>query len=270
MTTQRWNLFYGFFLVALAVAFLPKVLLADSALYTRILTPQVILYIGSPTKIFFLFLAVHFSRKTASSFGEGSPVRTPWRFMTAGFLGFFLGQCILAVYQIVLCQKTPFPSPADPFFLLGTLCLVVAFVQFILAYREAGYPVGTSRQLTLAFAVLGLVALAVGIGIILPLVEGHETRAGLALDSAYILLDLALLAPGLILLTTAVKLRGGALVKVWGFLMAGTLCLAAGDILGGFFAATQIGWLDPLLDLMFAWSYILCARGAQHQYELAR
>jgi len=270
MTAQRWNLFCGCLMVALALAFLPKVFLADSALYTRILTPHVILLIGSPTKLLFLFLAVHFSWKTAAAFGAGNPVRTPWRFMAAGFLGFFLGQCILAVYQIVLFVETPFPSPADPFFLLGTVSLVVAFILFILAYREAGFPVGTSRQLTLAFAVMGFLALAAGLGIILPLVEGHETRIGLALDSAYILLDLALLAPGLVLMTTAVKLRGGALVKVWGFLLAGTLCLAAGDILGGFFAATRMDLLDPLLDLMFAWSYILCARGAIFQYELAR
>lgn len=271
MSSKGWNLLCGVFLVLVAAAFLPKLFLADTALYTGVLTPRVILLIGTPTKMLFLFLAFHFSRKTAAAFGAGNPVRPSWLLMAGGFLAFFLAQSVLSVYQIFLYPApTPYPSPADPLFILGTLGFLAAYVSFIFAYRQAGFPVGTPRQLLLTSGVLGLVLAAAAFGVVLPMVEGRETALGLTVDVTYISMDMLLLAPVFILLTTAVKLRGGALVKVWGFLLAGTLCLTAGDILGGYFAATGLSLLDPILDLMFAWSYILSARGAVFQYELAR
>jgi hypothetical protein len=63
-------------------------------------------------------------------------------------------------------------------------------------------------------------------------------------------------------------MRGGSLWKVWMALLLGFVFLAAGDILFAFFTTLGKSALDPLLDVAFAWSYILIARALVTQHGI--
>ena len=58
---------------------------------------------------------------------------------------------------------------------------------------------------------------------------------------------------------------GGALGLA---LLLGFVFLAAGDILFAFFTTLGKSGLDPLLDVAFAWSYILIARALVTQHGI--
>ena len=57
LNLARKNAFYIFFLVAIAVLYLPKMFLADSAFYTSSWVEKVLPYVGSLSRL--LFLLVH-------------------------------------------------------------------------------------------------------------------------------------------------------------------------------------------------------------------
>jgi hypothetical protein len=50
--------------------------------------------------------------------------------------------------------------------------------------------------------------------------------------------------------------------EVWTLLLAGFFCMGVGDILFAYFSTLEMTHLDPLLDVMFTWSYMLLAFGA--------
>jgi hypothetical protein len=91
-----------------------------------------------------------------------------------------------------------------------------------------------------------------------------------ALNVAYPISDLLLLIPVLMLFHMALMLRGGKLWRVWMALLVGFILLALGDILFAYFTTMEMGFLDPLLDVMFTCSYIFIAWGASFQYSFLR
>ena len=265
-----WNLLYTFFLVLLAAAFLPKLFLADSTLYTEILTLKVILLIGTPAKLIFLFLGFIFARQCMTYFEEGNPSRPAWMMMTAGLLFFFLGQSVLAYYQLIRHVATPYPSLADLFFLLGTVFLVTALTLFILSYFRAGYPTGTRIETLITSVIAAGLLVGLVYGVLGPILGAPQPSTELFLNLAYPILDFLLLIPTFILLRVAFRLRGGKLWKVWIFILVGILCFLTGDILFAYFATLDKAFLDPILDLAFAYGYILVSRGVLYQLELLR
>ena len=87
---------------------------------------------------------------------------------------------------------------------------------------------------------------------------------------SYPLLDLALLVPTVVVLRQAWHLRGGWLWRCWVRLLAGVVCLAAGDVAFAWFATLGIDALDPLLDLTFVSGYLLVASGTHVQRDALR
>ena len=76
--------------------------------------------------------------------------------------------------------------------------------------------------------------------------------------------------PTLVLLRMMLRLRGGQLWLVWARLLGGVFFMALGDILFAYFTTLEFSAVDPLLDLTFAYAYILLAWGAYTQVALAR
>jgi len=261
-----WNFLFCFFLLLIAVTFLPKLVLADSPLYSDILTLRVILLIGSPTKLLFLAVATAMGWRCYMAFERGNPVRPAWLLMALGTGCFFLGQSVLAWYQIIRYPApTPYPSLGDPLFLAGSGCFILALGNFIRAYGRAGLPIGSRLSVATVIAVLGLILSGLAVGVLLPIWSGAEWTTGTLLDTAYVFLDFVLLIPGLLLVRTVFMLRGGLLWRVWVSLVVGFVCLAAGDIFAAYFSLTGNELLDPILDLLFAYGYIFIALGTRQQ-----
>src|SRR5262245_4299868 len=180
--------------VAMALVFILQAALRDTAFFQDPRTDAALLRLGSTTKLLLLGLAYLQSRRCVAALEADNPARRPWQLFNLGLLGFFLGQGVLGVYQILL-GTSPYPSPGDVFFLAAYPLLVVAAFGFVRAYREAGYPVGSSREHAVIGAVLTLAFLAVGVPLLLPVVTQPGPLLERLLTAAYPALDFVLLVP---------------------------------------------------------------------------
>jgi hypothetical protein len=262
------NRIYFLFIILVSLAFLPKLFVSDSALYTRFLTENVLIYVGSLTKLIFLFLGFLFASRSASRFEADNPVRAAWRFLGWGFLSYVIAQLTLAVYQFVLRVATPFPSFGDLFFLLAMLLWLISLGLFVRAYTRAGFLEGGFRRIV--FVAVASILLLVGLSytVVIPVLETRASFAEKALNIAYPVSDIVLLIPVLLLLQMAFKLSGGQIWRVWMGLLVGFVFLTVGDIAFAYFSVLGQAHLDPLIDALYAFSYIFASWGAAYQYDL--
>jgi len=255
-------------LVALFLA--PKPFLAETPLYSELLTARVLLVSIAPVKLLFLALAARWSHASAAAFEKDNPARRPWTAMAAALAAFFVGQSILAVYQVGLDISTPFPSPADPFFVCGMAAMLVALALFARAYRRAGLALGSRQEIVMTAALAAVVLAVLGVVALAPIVAAEAPADVRALNVTYPVLDFLLLVPTIVLARMALRLRGGAIWLVWSRLLTGFALMALADILFAYFTTVGFTSLDPLLDLFFAWSYVFMAWGAAAQVRVLR
>jgi hypothetical protein len=262
------NRIYIFFIILVALTFLPKLFVADSTLYTRFLTERALIYIGSLTKLLFLFLGFFFASRAAGRFEAENPVQSAWRFLGWGFLSYFVAQSILAVYQFVLHIAAPFPSFGDFFFLLAMLLWLISLGLFVRAYTQAGFLEGGTKRFVFVAVVGTLLLVGLGYSVLIPVLETQASIGEKALNIAYPVSDIVLLIPVLVLLQMAFKLSGGQLWRVWMGLLLGFVFLTVGDIAFAYFSILDQAYLDPLIDVLYAFSYIFASWGAAYQYDL--
>ncbi len=91
-----------------------------------------------------LSAAVFFAGRSSRRFEAGNPVRRCWAVLTSGLLLWVLGEATETVYALVWSIEDPFPSVADVFFLLAYPPLIAAFLLFLRAYRQSGFPAESS------------------------------------------------------------------------------------------------------------------------------
>jgi hypothetical protein len=148
----------------------------------------------------------------------------------------------------------------------ATVLLAVSLFLFLKVYKSVGFEVAETFEvgifLLFAFSLLAVFFLVVG----RPVLASEAPFAERALNIVYPVLDCILLIPAVLLLKMALSMRGGSLWKVWMALLVGLVFLAVGDILFAFFTTLGKSALDPLLDVAFAWSYILIARAVVTQH----
>lgn len=125
-------------------------------------------------------------------------------------------------------------------------------------------------DIALVLFLTGGAAAAFASVVVRPVLQADAPLAETTLNILYPVLDFLLLVPAALLLKMALGMRGGRLSEVWLALVLGFLCLAIGDILFAFFTSLGQSALDPALDLLFAWSYILIARGLSAQLDILR
>jgi hypothetical protein len=263
----------GLLWLALALVtalFVGRALLPGDSLYTETLTPRDLLWIGSLTKLFFAAVAVAAACAVVRGFEADNPARRAWLLLTLGLAGFLVGQTILGYFQLVEGRPIVFPSPADLFFVLGSLGLAVALLLFLRAYAASGLPVGAPRERwTLALGAAAVCA-AIVIPILRPVVQTPAPPLEKLLNLAYPILDVLLLIPMLLLLRMSFRFWGGRLWAVWGALTAGILFTAAGDILFAYQSTLGLGHLEDLFDAMYILSFGCLAGGVLAQRDLLR
>jgi len=266
MSTRNWDRLFFVSLLLAALVYLPKLAFPDSALYTRILLPQLLLSVAAVLKIAFLALATVYAFRCLRYFEAGNPVRPAWQMLGGGLALYLMGQTVLGAYQIVLRVATPFPSLADLFFQLSMVVLIASLVVFLRAYSAT---LGVALRELAGVGVLALALLAVvGVIVLRPIAFEEAPAIEHLLNFSYPFLDGLLLVPGLMLLRLTMKFRGGSLWVVWLLLLLGFFCVAAGDIVFAYFTTLELTELDPLLDLVFAAAYIFFAWGTRRQLAI--
>ena len=261
----------GLLWLALALVtalFVGRALLPGDSLYAETLTASRLLWIGSLTKLFFAAVAVTAAWAVVRAFEADNPARRAWILLTLGLTGFLVGQSILGYYQLVQGRPIVFPSPADLFFVLGSLSLAVALLMFVRAYAASGLPVGPTRERWLLALGAAVLCAAIVIPILRPIVQTPAPSLEKLLNLTYPILDVLLLIPMLLLLRMSFRFWGGRLWAVWGALAAGVLCTAAGDILFAYQSTLGLEHLEDLFDAMYILSFGCLAGGVLAQRDL--
>lgn len=267
---SRWRGFLWLGLALVTALFVGRALLPGDSLYTETLTPRTLLWIGSLTKLFFAAVAVVSALAVVRGFEADNPARRAWFLLTFGLGGFLAGQCILGYFQLVQGRPIVFPSPADFFFILGSLSLAVALLVFVRAYAASGLPVGEPRERWLLALGAAVLCAAIVIPILRPIAETPAPPLDKLLNLAYPILDMLLLIPMLLLLRMSFRFWGGRLWAVWGALLAGILFTAAGDILFAYQSTLGLAHLEDLFDAMYILSFGCLAGGVLAQRDLLR
>lgn len=265
---SRPRLAFLLVLVVTVAVFLGKVFHPQAGLYTRALGGGAMVWIGALAKLAFLGIAFAFAARNARKFEPENPSRLSWRLLAAGLLGFVLGQAALAVYQLVAGVAVPFPSLADGFLVIGYLLLLAALVQFLRAYAATGFPIGSrAGRWSLGAAVAAVLGL-LGYSILIPVVWTPGPLLEKLLNVAYPAFDLLLLVLTTVLLRVSVRFRGGAVWKVWIFLLSGFFLLSVADILFAFLSGMGQVHLVDMAVALYILSFGCVAGGVLAQREL--
>lgn len=254
--------------VFLVLVFLPPAAGGEELFLPEGLGDGTVLAIGALSKLAFLLLAFLAASANVRRFERSNPARLPWLLLAAGLGVYGLGQAVLVYYQLVLAVPVPFPSVADPFFVLSMILLFSALVAFLRAFRMAGYLGISSGRLALRATVATVALGAAAIWALAPVASVAAPPTERLLNLLYPALDVLLLVPTVLLVAAAWRFVGGRLAWLWGSLLLGFLLLAAGDVLFAYFSAMEWSGLDPVVDLLFVGAYLLIARGTLYQAEL--
>jgi hypothetical protein len=203
-------------------------------------------------------------------FEPENPARRPWALLGGGLCGFWIGEVVEASWT-ARGLVAPFPSAADAFFLVGYPLFVAAFFLFLRAYLLSGMADGLGRLLVAAAAVV----IVLGAPALMAVTRAAIPPAERLVGGAYVVLDLLALAPLLVLVRLALRMRGGRVWQVWFSLLLGFALTFVGDLLVAYGSA-QAGRADEssslTLDLassvVFTGSYLAIARGARRQRDL--
>jgi hypothetical protein len=259
-----WALLGAATLVYCGWAFAPA-----SALYTKILTPHVLVAVAAILKLVYLLAGAAWAFACRDRLEEGNPARPAWALLSLGLLSTFAGQLSLAPFQIVK-NESPFPSVGDLYYVLAYPFLIAALFVFLRAYREAGLPMGSPGERTAILAGVVVLGVAVGAPILHPVLASEGTALERLLNVAYPAFDLVLLAPLALLLRVALRLQGGHVGSVWGLLLGGMVFLCLGDIFFAYFSALGQQHLDPFVHATYILAYGLMAGGTHRQLGLLR
>ncbi len=241
----------------------------DAALFREARTQHALLAFASVVKLGLLLSGALVAFACRDRLEEGNPARPAWALVSAGLFATLAGQLSLAPHQLVAGQS-PFPSVGDLFYVLSYPFVIAAFLVFLRAYREAGFPMGSVAER--AAIVLGVAVLAVALAVVIlrPVAAGGADLLERILNVAYPLLDLVLLLPLALLLRVALRLGRSRVGLVWGELLAGFVFLCASDIFFAYFTALGQQHLDAYTHASFVLAYGLVAGGAQPQLRLLR
>jgi hypothetical protein len=256
-------------LLAAVALYVGWALAPESGLYARLLTPHRLLALAAVLKLVYLLAGAAAAFACRDRLEDGNPARPAWFLLSLGLLATFAGQLALAPHQVVR-GETPFPSMADVFYVLSYPFLIAALLVLLVAYREAGLPMGSVAERAAIVAGVGAVA-AFAVGPILrPVVGTGAPLLDGILTVAYPILDLVLLLPLALLLRVALRLRGSHAGEVWLLLLGGFLFLCAGDIFFAYFQSLGKEHLDPWVHATYLVAYGLVAGGAHRQLQLLK
>ena len=268
-TYSRTGLVPWSILAAAAVVYCGWAFAPSSPLYARLLTPGRLIILAAVLKMTNLLAAALWAFACRDRLEEGNPARPAWALLAVGLGWNLVGQMSLAPYQL-LGRDAPYPSVGDLFYILAYPFLIGAFVVLLRAYRKSGFPMGSRGDRGAIMAGVGVIAAAVALPILRPVVAVEGPLLERILTVAYPILDLVLLVPLALLLRVALHLRGSHVGSVWALVLGGMVFLCLGDILFAYLSALGRQHLDALVHATFILAYGLIAGGTFRQRQLLR
>lgn len=194
----------------------------------------------------------------------GDRVSRIWLGYAAGITFWFLGEFTWAIYTLWFGIPIPFPSPADGFWLVGYIPLLVAILMQAWPLREVFS--STKMRLIIAvafvFAVLLLIALIPGTYAS----ELGEGSVALIVALAYPLLDVILLVVAVPIL---VLFRRGTFWRPFFFVIFGLMLTTIGDILFTWATLNGVYYDGSYLELFYHWAYLAFAYGFYLRFRRA-
>lgn len=269
MERHRFAVAAWVLLIAITGVYVAWGLVPDSTLYRDVLTPRVLLAIATVSKIFLLLGGALLAFACRDRLDEGNAARPAWALLSAGLFTTLAGQLCLTPYQLA-AGETPFPSPADLFYLLSYPFLIAAFLVFLRAQHESGVSTSSLAERLATVAFVAVVGGMIVVRMLRPMAASGGEILDRMLSVAYPVLDLVLLMPLSLLLRMALRMRGSRVGGAWEMLLAGFILLAVGDISFAYFSALSALLLDPYVHATFVLSYALVAGGAYRQLRLLR
>ena len=177
--------------------------------------PAIRLYYSNAGQVFVTLLSSLYCFATMRAFPAQSPLGKVWGAIGAGLLAWAIAAGIFAAYPILNAgEDTPYPSLADPFYLLAPPLMTIGLLLF---KRSAGLesPVWGKGLALAALAIFGYIAwLANAKGLSDPGLFMMLVSIG------YLLFDPILIA---VTLLTASAFRGGAVATSWWYVVGGIL-----------------------------------------------
>jgi PAS domain S-box-containing protein len=177
-----------------------------------------------------------------------------WWILAGGAFTFLVGRGVLAVQPLTPEGAAPFPSPADPFFLLGYALLVVG-AAVLVRHRSAGTEDDSLLDAVIVAAAVGVVVAAYFVA---PYVGDREV--GLVekyLTVAYALADVTLVA-----VTVRLAVGSGSRPPSYYLIAASLTLIIATDVLTTLYTADRIGRSWPVASS--ALCYVLFGAAALH------
>ena len=202
--------------------------------------------------------------RAASSSALDPPTRRAWRYIALGYLAYGLGNVVWAWYELVL-HRSPFPSLADPLYLMLAPLILVG----MLIYPAA--PRGPARQT--AFWLDVSIALVGGFMVIWYVVLGPTATAGgdsplaTVLATAYPVSDVVLLFA---VAATLPRRPGLSSRNPLSLLVVGVLLLLIGDVGFGYLSLSDRYVPGNWPDSVWLGAYLFMAWAAQRQVILAQ
>ncbi len=255
-------------LFALTALYVGWGLAPEATLYRQTVTPRHLVVLASLSKMAYLLAGALLAFACRDRLEEGNPARPAWALLSVGLFATLAGQMSLAPF-LLTSGEAPFPSVADLFYVLAYPSFIAAFLVFLRAYRESGFPVGSLGERISVVLGLGVLGGAAAAAILRPLASAGGELLERILSVAYPLLDLLLLGPLALVFRIAARARGNPVGRVFGLLLAGFAGLALADVGFGYFTLGE-QHLDPYLHATYLLSYGLIAWGAQRQLRLLK
>jgi hypothetical protein len=255
------------FMCAATLLFVAWGLVPRAAVFTSVLSPPRLVAVAGLVKLSLLAAGAAWSWRARGALDPDNPVRAAWGLLAAGMLCNVIGQAVLARYQLA-GQDAPFPSAGDVFYVLAYPLMGAALVQFVRAYDDAGYPLGTATERAVVMAVTTALCTGVSILVLRPVLQAEAAPMARVLNAAYPLLDMALLVPLVLLLRTTWQFRGGSVGSAWLIILSGFAFMCVGDVLFAYFSALGRTGLDPFVHASYVVSYGLIAAGVRRHLSV--
>jgi hypothetical protein len=171
------------------------------------------------------------------------------RWLTFGFLFWFLGEVTYSIYALLFGIAIPYPSIADLFWLIGYPLVLVGMAVFLHQFRYA------IRRITVII-VLGISAVAVGLIfllLIMPTISISPILAVNIVGFAYPILDVALLFASLI---GVLLFWGGKVGRGWYWIALASILFSLADIGFSYLTARGLYYDGHPLDLFYDYAYV--------------
>lgn len=198
--------------------------------------------------------------------GGGASGIACW-FLLWGAVMYACGQVTVTILRFLPggAGPTPFPSPADVFYLAGQLLFTSGLVIQVYGYLKTGLPAGSSWSYAAIYSAVLILAIVMYAGWIRPMwADASMAFSRKAMATLYDALDIVTLAAALTALRISLVLRGGAIAQGWAAIAAGFVFMTIADALFG------AGFEERFASYVFFIAYSSLAYGSLRHAEVVR